>query len=66
MYFIVGRSRSRSIDSRDSKIKVRSEVGQTYLDMMDIVNMTYEEYLEAYRFVILYYVLLCFVFILLL
>jgi hypothetical protein len=42
-----GRSRSRSGGDRgDSR---RNKTGGSYLDLFDIVNMTYEEYLEAYR-----------------
>lgn len=41
-----GRSRSRSADRNDLR---RNKTGSSYLDLFDIVNMTYEEYLEAYR-----------------
>jgi hypothetical protein len=41
-----GRSRSQSAERGEFR---RSKTGGSYLDLFDIVNMTYEEYLEAYR-----------------
>jgi hypothetical protein len=41
-----GRSRSHSAERGEFR---RSKTGGSYLDLFDIVNMTYEEYLEAYR-----------------
>jgi hypothetical protein len=42
-----GRSRSRSGGDRGDNR--RNKTGGSYLDLFDIVNMTYEEYLESYR-----------------